>query len=273
MTDEILTSEAVLLEVRPASFLVRALGFLIDATVIGVFLSVSMSVAWAAGLPREEVPVIRAFVVALVAFSLVGLPTLWETLSRGRSLGKLALGYRILRDDGATIRFREALTRSAIGLFENLILGGAPALITAALNTRGKRIGDLLAGTYPARVRGVQSQSIPLYGPPELAPWAAQVDIGAIPDSLTLAARRFLDRAPQLNYDLRARQALNLAAQIEKYVAPRPPSGTAPERYIAAVLAVCRQRETVIYAQRRARTDKLLASVGRLGFGLYDPEQ
>jgi uncharacterized RDD family membrane protein YckC len=271
MTDEILTSEAVALEVRPASFFVRVLVFAIDATAIVGFASMVGLIATLLGFETMEPATRSALSIGFLAFCAVGMPTVWETLSQGRSPGKLALGYRIFRDDGAPIRFREALTRSVVGLFENVILGGAPALVVAAVNARGKRIGDILAGTYPVRVRGVRWKGVTMLVPPELAPWVAHVDIGPIPDGLALAARRFIDRAAQLTPESRFRQGVDLAARVERYVAPPPPLHTPAEHYLAAVLAVVGARENAAYAARRSKTHRLMAPVGRLGYGLADP--
>src|SRR5919112_957635 len=90
--------------------------------------------------------------VLTIALVFVVVPTTVETLTRGRSLGKVAAGIRIVRDDGGPVRFRHALIRALAGVGEIWLTLGAVALITSMLNDRGKRVGDLLAGTYAVRV-------------------------------------------------------------------------------------------------------------------------
>ena len=63
-----------------------------------------------------------------VVLCFVVVPAAVETLSRGRSLGKLAAGLRIVRDDGGAIRFRHAVIRALIGFLEiYLTFGGLPS--------------------------------------------------------------------------------------------------------------------------------------------------
>ena len=57
-------------------------------------------------------------------------------------------------------------------------LFGVPALLTALLSGRGKRLGDLVAGTYVVRDRVRLHLPWPATMPPPLAGWAARADIG-----------------------------------------------------------------------------------------------
>ena len=47
-----------------------------------------------------------------------GYPAAFETLWRGRTLGKAALGLRVVTIEGAPVRFRHAAIRSMLGLFD-----------------------------------------------------------------------------------------------------------------------------------------------------------
>ena len=89
----------------------------------------------------------------------LGYPVAMETLTRGRTLGKMALGLRVVRDDGGPITFRQALVRGLVGLALErpglVLLGFGPALgmIVAMFSARGKRIGDMAAGTVVLQER------------------------------------------------------------------------------------------------------------------------
>lgn len=258
--DLIVTGEAVALEVRPASFMLRLVGALIDAA---CYLAVLVAIA--VGLLAtidyvNEARLMTIYIVTLVAVVVIA-PTLVETLTRGRSLGKLATGIRIVRDDGGPVRFRHAFIRALTSLGEIWMTLGSVAIITAVLNSRGKRVGDLLAGTYAARVRGADRRTPPLLMPPELAAWARSADIRAMPDGVALAARRFLDRTGDLAPAARAELGRQLAATIEPLVAPPAPWGTHPERFLAAVLVARRDREYEIGVRAR---DAELAVAGEI---------
>ncbi|WP_206188084.1 RDD family protein, partial [Streptomyces neyagawaensis] len=107
---ELVTGEAVALELRPAKLPSRALAVLLDLVVaMVVYLVVTLLLALAtAGLDEAAQ---MAMAVASFLLLLVGVPIAVETLSHGRSLGKLAFGLRVVRDDGGPIRFRHALVR------------------------------------------------------------------------------------------------------------------------------------------------------------------
>ena len=58
----------------------------------------------------------------------------------------MALGLRVVRDDGGPIRFRHALVRGLVGVVEIWLTVGAVALVVSLASSQGKRLGDFLAG-------------------------------------------------------------------------------------------------------------------------------
>ena len=99
---------------------------------------------------------------------IVVLPTAVETASRGRSLGKLALGLRVVRDDGGAIGFRHAFIRALTGVVEIYLTFGGLAVLVGFLNPSSKRLGDLLAGTH-AQVERVPQLPSTAFGVPRRA--------------------------------------------------------------------------------------------------------
>lgn len=272
MSDEIVIGEGVILDARPASFASRLLSGLLDAIILIAVLWVVSLLAIAAGAGAgANDALIAALTVTVTIGVIVAVPATVETLTRGRSVGKLALGLRIVRDDGGPVRFRHAIIRALVGIFELWMTAGSFALLTSLLNSRGKRIGDLLAGTYAVRIRGGQRPLAPLVMPHELAGWAHHADIRRLPDGVALSARQFLGRAADLNPGSRDRLGRELAAQVEGFVAPGPPQGTHPERFLAAVLAERRDREFVLASNQAARSAAEERLVARLPHGVPDP--
>src|SRR4029077_8011669 len=94
-----------------------------------------------------------AVAVVVIVAVVVGYPVIWETLTRGRSPGKFALGLRVVSDDGGPERFRQALFRGLAAAVEIWLFLGCPALICSLLSVRGKRLGDLFAGTFVIQQR------------------------------------------------------------------------------------------------------------------------
>jgi uncharacterized RDD family membrane protein YckC len=257
--NEVVTGEAVRLDLRPAAFASRAVSGTIDMLVqigllIALFAATSRLGAVLDGAAASALALVMFLSVA------VGAPVTVETLTRGRTLGKLIMGLRTVRDDGGPIRFRHAVARALIGFLEIWLLSGVPALITSLISSRGKRLGDVAAGCYVIRERGVQQPGSMAHMPPRMAGWAATADIGRLPDGLALAARQFLSRAPALHAESRRGLGLDLATSVSPHVAPAPPPGTHPEDFLAAVLAERRRRDVVRLA-REEQTRRRLAQV------------
>ncbi len=248
---ELVTGEAVALDLRPASFATRALALALDLVVL-VVLGIGAALAAGAVASFLDQAGASAVLLATVVLVVLGVPTTVETLSRGRSLGKLAAGLRVVRDDGGPIRFRQALVRQLLAFPEIYVSSGSVAAIASLANPRGKRLGDVLAGTYVVRERTGAVLAPPVQMPVELAAWAAGADLGRVPDGLALAARSFLERAGGLNDGSRREMGRRIAEALAVHVAPPPPPGTYPERFVAAVLA-----------ERRARTLARLTAAER----------
>jgi uncharacterized RDD family membrane protein YckC len=253
LMSDVVTGEAVRLDLPAATFASRAVSGALDIAARLVVLVVG---SVALGRLGEALDAAAAGALALVILvvSFLGLPVLVETLTRGRSPGKLAMGLRAVRDDGGPIRFRHALVRGLVGVVELGPPGfGAPALICSLLSARGKRLGDVAAGTYVVRERGAGRAGPPPQMPPHLAAWAAAADLGRLPDGLALAVRRFLGRAPTMHPAARHTMGRDLAQALGPHVSPAPPVGTDPEAFLAAVLAERRRRDL----QRLAREQDL----------------
>ena len=249
--DDLVTGEAVALDLPPATVALRLVSGLIDITLELILLIVVFFVGSIAVVGTDDALAAVAALVGTVLV-LVAFPTAFETLTRGRSLGKLALGLRTVRDDAGPISFRHAFIRALIGVVEIWIFSGVPALICALVTSRGKRIGDVLAGTYVVRERFRFPGVRPALMPPQLAGWAANADIAPLPDGLALGVRQFLDRAPTLNPASRATLGTQLGTQVLAHVAPAPPPGHHPETVLAAVLAERRRRDELRLARDEA---------------------
>src|SRR6185503_10164306 len=97
----------------------------------------------------------------------------------GRSLGKMAMGLRVVSDDGGPERFRQALFRALAGVIEIWMFTGGPAVICSLVSAKGKRIGDVFAGTVVISERAPR-MSPPPPMPPQLAWWAATLQLSGL---------------------------------------------------------------------------------------------
>lgn len=265
--DDLVTGEAVALELPAAGVAVHAVSGAIDVVATLLLLWAASAVAVVATADSDEALASTAMLLAVVLALLV-LPTTLETLSRGRSLGKLALGLRTVRDDAGPIGFRHAFTRALVGVVEIWLLFAIPALVSGLVSAKGKRLGDYAAGTYIVRERVRMTIPPPPAMPPALAGWAVGADIARLPDGLAMAVRQFLGRAAGLSPASRASIAAELQAEVLRHVAPPPPAGSHPEMVLTAVIADRRRRDGQRLqreAELRARllpTDPLASAAG-----------
>jgi uncharacterized RDD family membrane protein YckC len=258
--DDLVTGEAVALDLPPATVGLRVASGLLDVLVQLAALVVVYLVATVAVSEADDALLAVAAVVSTVLV-LVVLPTTVETLTRGRSLGKVTLGLRAVRDDAGPVAFRQSFVRALVAVVEIWALSGVPALLCALVTTRGKRLGDVVAGTYVVRERFPFPGVRPVAMPPYLAGWAAAADMAPLPDGLALAVRQFLDRAPTLNPGSRAALGAQLCTQVLSHVAPAPAPGQAPEAVLAAVIAERRRRDEARLGRDERLRERLRAAV------------
>jgi uncharacterized RDD family membrane protein YckC len=238
---EVVTGDAVVLDVRVAQLPVRAVSALIDITVIGVGYLVSLML-WASTLSQFDDAVSAAIMVIFTVLVLVGYPLVFETATRGRTLGKMAMGLRVVSEDGGPERFRQALFRALASVVEIWMLVGSPAVICGMLSPKAQRIGDTFAGTVVISERGPKLDPPPIM-PPYLAWWAASLQLSGLSAEQAEVARQFLSRARQLDPQVRDQMAYRIASDVLSRVGPPPPPGTPPHLALAAVLAERHRRE------------------------------
>lgn len=254
--DEILTGEAVALDVQPAGFFLRLAGAAIDmiATVVAalvVVLALGLTGVFSATAGLGTIVSIVLGVLLLVVA-----PTTIETATRGRSLGKLIVGARVVRADGGTAGFRQALIRSLVGVLEIWFSVGAIAALTGMFTPRAQRLGDLMAGTFSQRTRTGRLATFEPQVPAALADWARIADVGPLPAPVARRLARFVRQAEQLQPGARRMLAAQLASEAAASVSPLPPAD--PELFVRAVAALRYQRELAAIRARDARAGALL---------------
>lgn len=265
---ELVTGEAVVLDLRVAKLASRALAMALDV-LVQLALLVGAIFALTIAVPADDEALALTLVLVFLVLIMVGYPVLFETLSRGRSLGKMAVGLRVVRVDGGPIRFRHALVRGLAGFvvdFWTLGLFGAVAVIVSLCSSDGRRVGDFLAGTLVVRERVPESAGYPAIGmPPGLEGWAAQLDLTRLPDDLALASRQFLARFSELRPEASHALGWGLAQQVGNALGTAVPPGVPPWAFLAAVLAERRRRDHARAFQ--AYTARVEAARGQVGVG------
>ncbi|BEL04960.1 RDD family protein [Actinoplanes sichuanensis] len=268
------TAEAVEIDVRPARLGSRAIALMFDILMQAIVFGFLTALYYIVNdmLPPAYTDLIRPDTAYLIGIAIVavGYPTVAETFTNGRSFGKMIMGLRVIREDGGPIRARHAFTRALIGLaveWPGLLLPlvtWAGSLATMIASRRGRRLGDLAAGTLVVHERRPVPWNLVPGMPAGLALWAADADLSAVDDDLAEAVRQFAARSVNFAEPYRSVLGQSLHAEVKAKVTPPPPSGTPPWLFLVAVLAERRRRSAAQLAATRAVTQRVLPGFGQV---------
>jgi uncharacterized RDD family membrane protein YckC len=232
--------EAVPLDLDTAGLGSRFLGLIIDWAIQGTALVVLLII-----VANASFGWLGTTIVLLLVFLVIwGYPIALETLWRGRTVGKAAMGLRVVTTEGGQIGFRHAAVRTALGLVDFILTSGACAVICVLLTSRNQRLGDLAAGTLVLRERtGLRRPTPTTFAPPVgLDAYAESLDLAGLGPAEYGVVRAFLLRAPSLPPQVRARLAAQVGESIAARVQPPPPPGVPAEVFLASVAAAYRKR-------------------------------
>lgn len=229
--------EGIDLDLVLAGIMSRAGALLLDTLI-------QIVIIWVAGLAAEGFPDESIAVVAIATFLAVfGYPIAMEAFNGGRTLGKMALGIAVVRDDGTPVTFLAATIRNVVRLVDLLPGLYTVGLVAALVTKRTQRLGDLVAGTLVVR-RNRQQAPVgglapagpgPWFGPPPQAPAEiATWDTSALTADELAAVRAFLDRRSQLDLLHRNQIGQALATQLLPKVAGIPLDG-GPELFLERI--------------------------------------
>lgn len=154
-----------------------------------------------------------------------------ETFNGGKTLGKMAVGIKVVMADGGPVRLGAALIRALFLPIDSWFLG--VGTISMLLTRQNRRLGDLAAGTVVVRDRLAPTAGHLL--PAATLP-VGEWDVSRIGEEEVGAARRFLERAPSLPPAQRAALAERLARRLAPRVGgvDRPSD---PEVFLERVVA------------------------------------
>ena len=246
--DGIITPEAVVLELDTAGVASRVYAGVIDLFIkIGIFW-VGMLVVLMTGTSQASSADTAAAVLLAVVF--MGYPVACESLMRGRTIGKRALGLRAVTVEGAPLRFRHVVLRMMGGLVDLLLPPiGVTGTLMVLSTPRHQRVGDLMAGTIvirdPDRTGLPPAVWFPV--PPGLEAFAATIDPTAMTDEQYTVIRSFLMRNRTLTPDARYSLAVDLAGRAARVLRHEGARQVHPESYLLCVIARYQRRNYPTY--------------------------
>ncbi|GMQ27648.1 RDD family protein [Algoriphagus confluentis] len=138
------TAQHIQIMQQPASLWERILAYLIDVFFLGVYIILASLTVF--GLLEQKAEGSIALLTGLsLPFFLYHL--LFELLMNGQSPGKHAMDIRVVKLDGSKVSFADYLIRWILRPIDLTISSGGIAVLVILLGGKGKRLGDLAAGT------------------------------------------------------------------------------------------------------------------------------
>lgn len=191
----------------------RAAAYLIDLIVRGLVvlaLAIVVGLGFASGLWDVSGFEIGALLVVYFALEW-GYYVVSELLMNGASLGKRALRLRVVQGDGLPITFTDSFLRNLVRAADLLPSFYAFGLISMMLDSRFRRLGDLVAGTIVVHEPSTTLRA--LRGVVRSTPGASQAEAAVLQEAANLPPRAVLSRDE--------RQALALFARRRPMLSPQ----------------------------------------------------
>lgn len=169
------TPERVSFDYQVAGLGTRAIAQLLDLLIVSgiliavIFFASAADTVTASRTVGTLILIIGAFIVVFGYFWIS------EALFSGQTLGKKAFRLRAVGDRGEPLTFMQAGIRNVVRIVDFLPYGYGVGMIVLFANGRGKRLGDLAAGTIVVKdsdhvwlwqLGGGHSQLIPVAPPP-----------------------------------------------------------------------------------------------------------
>ncbi|MBI4322392.1 MAG: RDD family protein [Chloroflexi bacterium] len=118
----------------------------------GLFITAAI-VSAISGLPSAVTGWVFAIIVLFSFTLLFGYPVLFEIVWNGQTPGKLKTGIRIVRDDGGPITATAAVIRNVVRLADFLPAYYIIGVVVMLIDKKGRRLGDMAAGTICIKER------------------------------------------------------------------------------------------------------------------------
>ena len=240
----VVTPEAVLLELDTAGVGTRAAAALIDLLVQVTGLLVVTALLLVVALASRTVA--AALAVVAVFAALLVYPCVCEWRWRGRTVGKMAMGLRVVTVDGAPVRFSHCAIRAMLGLIDFwLPPGGALAMLLVLGTGRNQRFGDLVAGTLvlaERRTTETTTQAVWFTVPTGWDEYVLRLDTGRITDEQYRLLRAYVLRTPSLVYGARQALAGSLCEGLGRHAGLPAPYGVPPDVWVLVVAAAHQRR-------------------------------
>lgn len=160
-TVDIITSNNISIQYEAASIASRGLALLIDLLVMFVymiFMSILFAIMGIGFFTSGDFFMVFLYILILLPLTFYSL--IMEYLVKGQTVGKLAMGIRVVRLNGQNATINDYTMRWAFKIVDFWFSLGAIGAIFISTTDKGQRIGDILAQTAIVKNKPEQAYSI-----------------------------------------------------------------------------------------------------------------
>lgn len=235
----VVTPENVAFEFERAALPARALAWAIDVLAMIALAAIALRLVSLLGAAGGFATALGFVVIFAIQW---GYSAISEWALSGQTLGKRIVGLRVLDERGLRIGFVQAVVRNLVRTVDFLpgayLIGGTCAL----LDPKGRRLGDLAAGTIVVRERRAPA-------PAAIVPPSERHNTFVRDPGVALAARRITPperdamialglRRERLPIAIRHELFGRLADHLEARLGVPRPAFFSPEKYVLNLTAV-----------------------------------
>lgn len=234
------TPENVEFEFELVDLPTRAMAWLVDIFVMLGAISAVSTIASYAGVAIGELGTALVLLFAFLVQWFYGIVCEWRFA--GRTIGKAALGLRVIDARGIQITFLQAAVRNLVRIVDLLPGLYGVGAVCALLDRHGRRLGDLAAGTIVVRERRVP---VPSRIVPQTERYNTFVDdprVRAVAKRISAAERDAMVglalRRDELPLSVRSELFARMASHLAKKLALPRPSYFSDEKYVLNLTAI-----------------------------------
>jgi uncharacterized RDD family membrane protein YckC len=144
------TPEGIALRLRPAGMLPRAAAWALD-------LAIRLAVLWMLSILLLALGETGMGLYLIALFAVFWIyPVLFEVLRDGQTIGKKAMGLRVVHANGTPVTWIASIVRNLMRVVDMLPLVYGFGFIAGLIDPRGRRLGDMVAGTLVVHVEKPQ---------------------------------------------------------------------------------------------------------------------
>jgi uncharacterized RDD family membrane protein YckC len=158
-TVDVLTSHNISIEYETASVMNRGVAAFLDLLIMGAYFLIIFFLSLSMGFNGLSMNLFT-IVFYVLMLPLFFYSVLFEYLLKGQTVGKLAMGIRVVKLNGENATLADYTMRWAFRIIDFWISAGSVAAIFIASSEKGQRLGDILAQTVMVKIKPEQVYTI-----------------------------------------------------------------------------------------------------------------